>query len=365
MGAKAGEFFVNLGLKGDSDTQNKLEKQVDTWKDVKSASTEAKLAILAVLYGVERMVSTYGAAGQALQNFNTLTGISFQTLQAYENQAQKAGAANGELTQTFDTLQKQMFTVMSGGQVPPWLNTIIGTLQGTGVKFSGEEQTNTAQAWGAHPELMFQRIRQFAQNKALDQWKTFNVLREMGIPDNIIAGMRQGFFDPGNLAAGASQALSDQTVKNLTTLNREWVDMTLNFKKFAATLVGSDLTGIVRDLSAIATQTYRIVNALDQLGHKVGVFKAIHLALGNVGELSKMLADVSGNTVLPANHRPWKDVIFGTFHQPPATVHHHHVHGTVHNHFAPGSEKSQGKVRHETSQAMKDIVNLYSAKVSR
>lgn len=366
MAKKAGEFYVNLGLKGDDDTQRKLDKQTDYWKNIKGASTEAKLAILAVLYGVERMVSTYGAAGNELVNFTTITDISRKKLQAYEIQAQKAGAANGELTTTFDNLQKQMFGVMTGSGVPPWLATITGTLQGMGVQFTDAEKKNTAQAWGQNPDLFFQRINQFANNKLLDKWKTTNVLREMGFSDNIVAGMMRHFFDPSAIKGAESQVWSDKTVENLAKLNSEWVNLLINFKQFMGTLAGSDLTKFVKDLSGIAHQLERIGGDLNIIGKKAG-------ALGFLSDMMKTDEKVLGGLadILEGRKGGFKNLGTGLSRlanpvgaalPSPQTINHYTTRIEI---IAKGEGKKMvTAIGTEVKEVMKSITNLYSAKAS-
>jgi hypothetical protein len=359
---KAGDFYVNLGLKGSEDSQRKLDKQNDSFKDLKKVSTEAKLAILAMLYGVERMVSQYGAAGQEVQNFSTITDIASQKLLAYEAQAQKVGAANGELSSTFDKLQQQMFGVMTGSGVPPWLATITGTLQGMGVQFSPEERKNTAQAWGANPDLFFQRMSQFANNKILDHWKTTNVLREMGFSDNIIAGMMQHKFDPAAIQGAMGQVWSDGTVKNLAKVNSEWVNMGLNFKKFMGTITGNEFPRFVGDLSKVATELERIGYDLDKIGQKTGFFagfddltKQININLKGIDDLlNKKYAKGAGE-------------VFG-FHRTAGglmgTNMTNRISIVIH---AAGDQGAKiGRiVKTEVLDVMGHITNMYSAKASR
>ena len=354
--AKAGDFYVNLGVKGDADTKRKLEDQTDAWDKVKSSSTSAKLAILAVLYGVERMVTTYGVAGQQMVNFSTLTGISTQTLQAYENQAMKVGAANGELTQTFDKLQQQMFAVMKGAKPPDWLLTVTGTLQNMGVKFTPEERNNTAQAWGSHPELMFQRMREFSQNKLLDQWKTFNILREMGYSDNMIAGMKQGFFDKGPLAQGANQAISEQNIKNLARMNQEWVNMKLNVEKFFGTLTGEHGLKAVTFISKMTDKLIGLGQAADKAVNRASRKTPEDIESDRIFDLFVHRIGMGIGTVM--NARVGSPL--------PKLEHHtHHVSVKVDNHFAPGAENKAGHIKKETKDAASDIANLYSTKASR
>jgi len=356
---KAGEFFVALGLKGNEKTAGEIDKTSDSFKNLKTVSTEAKIAILAVLYGVERMVSTYGVAGTQLTNFSTITGISTRTLQEYEIAAQKAGAANREFSKTLDSLQQMMFGVQTGQTKAPWLQVITGTLQGQGVKFTPEEMQDTALAWGKHPELLAQRLSAFAQNKLLQPFQTKNILQQAGIPDNIIAGMMRGYFNDQSLKQAGGEILSGNTIGQLTQLNKEWTDLIFKFKQFMATLTGAHLGEFVHDLNDMATQLFRIGNALDKIGTKFGAFKPIGQNLKNTTTFFSVIADLMGGDLkqVKSDLRAWADEPFQR-----GKKMGNNINTIIHQHIAPEIAKDVGKMKRALNEAIQDIPNFYSAK---
>src|SRR5579872_1033638 len=81
MSIKAGDFFVQLGIKGADKANNDLKKTSDSFKDLKEGATEAKLAFLAVFAVLSKIVLASTGLAQTLKNLSSITGISTRTYQ--------------------------------------------------------------------------------------------------------------------------------------------------------------------------------------------------------------------------------------------------------------------------------------------
>ena len=89
--AEAGRFFISLGLNGAEKTLSGLSQVNDHFGGLKTLSTEAKLAILAALAGLEQLVSVGGKFGSQMTMLHEHLNVSIQDLQKYGNAAQIAG----------------------------------------------------------------------------------------------------------------------------------------------------------------------------------------------------------------------------------------------------------------------------------
>lgn len=217
--AKAGEFFVNMGIKGSEKTNSQLRQTTDGFADLKKMSVETKGAILAALYVLEKIVATSGQLGTTLKNFGAVSGIAPEVLERYQYAAKKAGVENDSLLQSFLKLQGTAFDVRAGKGLPPWMSSIITSLAQHGVNVGSD----WAARWQQDPTIALQAMQKFAQLKDIDTSTRSIVLQQAGFAPDLVAALMRGALTPGKLAEVPSMAiLNQEQVTNLDKMRQAW-----------------------------------------------------------------------------------------------------------------------------------------------
>ena len=240
MGQSAGELFINLGLKGADKTIGGLVATNSAMSDLRSVSIETKAAILAVLYGVEKLVTTSGQLGTTLKNFSTISGVSSDTIQRYEFQARKAGVANESLRNSFLNVQESMLGIRAGEGLPKWMAAIVTSLAQRGVDL-GPDFVARAQK---DPTLAFQAMEKYAQipDKDIDRSTKAITLQQAGWSPDVVTAMLRGVFDPKKIAAVPGAALlNGNEIDKLDALRSRWDSLIDEIETFLAKMTAKYL----------------------------------------------------------------------------------------------------------------------------
>jgi hypothetical protein len=108
---KIAELFAELGLKGAGEVVSGLQK-------VKDNAIVAKVAIVAVVVGLERLTSSTREFARTLDKYEVLTGKSSDKLQRMAFEAVQSGVSINELSGTIQNLQKIKTDVLLGKGMP-------------------------------------------------------------------------------------------------------------------------------------------------------------------------------------------------------------------------------------------------------
>lgn len=108
---KIAELFAELGLKGAGEVVGGLQK-------VKDSAIFAKVAIVAVVVGLERLTSSTREFARTLDKYEVLTGKSSDKLQRMAFEAVQSGVSINELSGTIQNLQKIKTDVLLGKGMP-------------------------------------------------------------------------------------------------------------------------------------------------------------------------------------------------------------------------------------------------------
>lgn len=219
---EAGKFFVNIGLTGVEKMAGGLEQINDHFAGLKGISTEAKLAILAALAGLEQMVSFSGKFGNELTKTTQFLNENVETIQTWETAAQRAGAAAGDMTGALQKIQDTMNDIWAGKGPPEFLPAIMSMLSNAGEKFTPEELAGQANYWQKHPLDFFRHIVDATHLKGVDKGRLGYMLSQLGIPQDILSVARLGAFDPSKINQARQLTLSQGDVNTLNNVNVEW-----------------------------------------------------------------------------------------------------------------------------------------------
>lgn len=252
------ELFVNLGITGADKTVGALGDVKKGLGGVASMSLEAKAAILAALYGFERMMAQSGQAGTGLMNFAALTGLSAKNLQQWQYAARQAGVASEDLTGSLKGVQNSMTNMLLGKGAPEGFALVKNAV--------GLDTNRLRDTF-----YVMQQLQKAAQ--ALPKDVGNNVLKSFGLSEDTIAAMRRNAFNPTNL--NKAPTYSNNEIGALDKANVAWSNLgnkvQMAFGHFNAKH-GQDL---VKDISKVTDSVVKLVEAFIKLSDKLKLFQKL------------------------------------------------------------------------------------------
>lgn len=260
------ELFVNLGIKGTDKTVGALSGVKKELGNVKSESLAAKAAIVGVIYWLTKMFDEAGRRGAGLKAFETLTGVSAQTLQKYQWAAQQVNVSNAEVENSFKSLQSTMMKMATGQGGP------VGAF----ARISETLHRNFTQAdiagFAAHPEKLIQVLQEYIALEP-NVARANEVMSQMGVGDGMTTAMRRKAFTQENL--DKAPLLSEQQIDKLDSLLAKLQNLKqeimMAFEGFAAEH-GDQL---LSDIKIITDAVINLSKALVELAEKFHVFEKI------------------------------------------------------------------------------------------
>lgn len=214
MGVNAGEFFVNLGIKGAEGTMSIIKGARGGFEGLKESSIETKAAIIATLYALTKMVTMAGEMGTTLKNFQSVSGVVPEVLQRWQYAAEKAGVPTQSLLNSFLKMQGTAFDIRAGKGLPEWLAPIITTLAQHGQDIGSD----WASKWQKDPTQAFQAFQKYALLTDIDKSTRAITLERTGLSPELVAALMRGALTPS--ALGKVPDFAIRTKKEVDTLSR-------------------------------------------------------------------------------------------------------------------------------------------------
>ena len=192
------ELFVSLGVKGDGEAKKALKGVDSSLSNIKSMSIEAKAALVAVVYGLQNMMSSSMKTGMELSNFNAETGLSTQRLEQY-NQALKRATGSGQgMADVFKQIQMAQAKMKFTG---------TGLEQGTGALAARMKNVDQKKFF-ADPEYLLQTVSKFAQDKTIPIADLRYFVDQMGL-GSLMPAFRKDAFNEKQLARGVTHTTGE------------------------------------------------------------------------------------------------------------------------------------------------------------
>ena len=205
-----GELFVSLGIKGGDKTLDTLGKTSDGMGKIRDLSFEAKAAIVAAAYALEKLFSASGQHALGLENLAAGLDTSKRVLQEYEYVARQAGSSNEELASTFDALSRMSENIqIDPNATPQGFAYMQGVLEKAGKAFPWEGKYSVNAA-GAHPEQWFQASQDYLKIEPDKQLGKKIVSGIIGNSPALFKALSEGKFVPEEFAKG--HYLSDKEI---------------------------------------------------------------------------------------------------------------------------------------------------------
>lgn len=261
MSVTAGEFFVNLGVKGAEKTVGAITSVRKGLNETASTSLETKAAIVGAMYALERMFAASGAMGTGLTNFNSLLGVSTKTLQQYQYAARQMGVTNEETAGTFRSLQGLMSKTLMGEGAPKGLARVA--------QLTGGMSPADILRYQQHPEELINKLQMYAlreKNLGLRN----EVLKSFNLSDSMIAAMSRNAFTPSALARAPTY--SEGEIRQLDRANIAWSNLGQKIEMAFGRFNAKHGMGLVRDISHITDEVIRLAEAFTRLAEKLKVF---------------------------------------------------------------------------------------------
>lgn len=235
------EFFINIGIKGDSKTNKALKDTKSNLDDVKSTSLEAKAALIAILYGMEQIMSNAAQRGMELQQFGNLTGLSADKLQRWQYMARQSGESAEDMAGSIKNVQNAMTNMLLGKGAPEGLGVLAKT-----VGFDSSKARDTF--------YVMDKLREYARTAPPDMGN--HILKSFGLSDDAIQTMRTSKVELDKIKP--SQIYSSSEIAQLAKVQVAWANLWNTMKMFSGRLTaqfGMDGINILTNAFKLVSHT--------------------------------------------------------------------------------------------------------------
>lgn len=274
-----GELFVSLGVKGTGKAIDAIDSVKKGLQGIASTSLETKAAIVAAIYALERLFTSSGQRGTALENFSALSGIATKTVQQYQWAAQQVGLSNEEVTGTFINLQKNMTKTLLGKGAPEGL--------GMFARKGGNVTSEDIAEYQKHPEELLQKLQQYAQTEKNVGLRN-EVLESFGVGGNMIAALQRNAFNPK--ALNSAPTYSDQQITQLDKANVAWKNLGSQVEMIFGKLNARHGAELVGDVEKLIGPLGKVIESLVKLAEKIKLFEGLRIIFEGMAKAIDVLA---------------------------------------------------------------------------
>ena len=236
---EAGRFFISLGLNGAEKTLSGLSQVNDHFGGLKTISTEAKLAILATLAGLEQLVSIGGKFGSQMTMMHEHLNVSIQDLQKNGNAAKIAGSSTQSMYTAFGNIQDALESIRLQGKAAPFMPTLLELIQQSGQNITLDDILKMGNTKGGVVKFS-NLLRGMINNSKVNPYDLYKMISDNGmLPTDIYDAFSMNKGKTFDKALSMSPTVSDANVSKLNNLNMNWMQTEERFevamKNFAAT----------------------------------------------------------------------------------------------------------------------------------
>lgn len=261
------ELFIKLGVKG-TDSAGKALKGVKGGLDsIAAASLEAKAALVAVVYGMEQIMTQSAKRGMDLQKFADLTGLSTDRLQRWEYAARQSGVTAEDMEGSIKGVQTAMTDMLTGKGAPAGMGIFAKA-----VGFDPAKARDTF--------YVMDKLREFAKAAPPDIGNS--VLRSFGLSDDTIQFMRKSKIELDKIKP--TNVYSSSEIERLAKIHVAWENLWNTLKYFMGHTTAKFGMPIVEELSKALSLVMDLAYGIEKLTGKFPALadagKVAILALG-------------------------------------------------------------------------------------
>lgn len=273
------ELFVNLGIKGDSKAIKATKEVKTSLADVASSGLAAKAAIIGMMYGLERLMSSSAKTGTTLTQFAAFTGLSAENLQRWQYAAMQAGESSEELMGNVKAVQGAMTNMLTGHGAPEGMAMVANK-----VGFDANKARDTF--------YVLQKLQEYA-NKTKDTPDVSNkVLASFGLSEGTIAAMRRNSFRAEQLAK--APIYKDKEVDQLNKVDVAWANLGRTFEMAIGHLTAKHGMGIIADINKVVPAVMHMVKAFLELAEALKVVQVLGKVFEGWGYIFEGISSVVG-----------------------------------------------------------------------
>lgn len=210
---KVGELFLEIGVKGAEKAKEALVDFKGNISGIIDTSLAAKAAILAIVYGLERLTMGLAHEGQGLRQYSDATGQSLETLEKWQKAARLQGRSVDDVTSSFKSLQTVMTNIQLNKGAPEFTSLIFKG----GIDRSKMSDMN----------YVMSRIEHFAKTAPPNIVRA--ALATYGFSDAMIGLLRVNKYDVKNLKPD----ISEKEANSLNNYAIAWTNLFRSFQLFA------------------------------------------------------------------------------------------------------------------------------------
>ena len=227
--------------------------------EVKSMSLGAKAAILGVVYGLERMMSSSIQKATGLKMFGNITGKSTKRLQQFQYAGRQALISADSVKNSIIGIQDAMSLLALGKGQPEYMGLLMEKIK----NFDPSEKDN--------PYAMFLRIQEGAQKMRPDIAKL--MAGSFNVSPDVLSGMLENKFNEKTMRR--APFISDREQTKLRDVGKEWANMADNIEKTFGKITAKHGGKLVGDIGNASKEVMELVKSLIVLSDNLEVFKGI------------------------------------------------------------------------------------------
>lgn len=279
---QAGELFVAIGVKGAEKTVAAFSKINYGVGEIKKTSLEAKAALLAVVYTIERLTSGAANEGMHLQALSTYLAVGVKDLQKWEYAAQQAGISNEQFESSLVSITKKIAQIRLGEGVPDKFSLFAQKIGGFDIEKSYQDR-----------KYALEKIQQLANLKLnpADQLVRNSILEAFGLSPDFIGKIEsKDVFSNVNKFKPGFSFLSQDEVKKLSDVKVQWDNIEKKVEMFFAHFTAKNGKEILTQLSDLSDHILAVADSLTILLDRLKVFKLLGDAAEGWDTIFKTLA---------------------------------------------------------------------------
>lgn len=263
---KVAELFVNLGVKGGEKSAGVLSNVKKQMGDLKSISLETKAAIVAVVYGLEKMMSASAKNGMELQQFANFTGMSTDMLQRWQYMARQSGVAADEMSSGFKNVQMAMDKMRTGQGAPIGFQGIARSLELSGSSLDVNKAITDT-------KYMMEKLREYARTTKDSPARANDWLQSFGLGEGTIQMLRTSKIELDKI--NPRNIYSSNEVGRLAQVDVAWKNLGNTVEKAFGHFTSKHGLGIINDINKLVPSVLRLADAFTVLAEKLKVFALI------------------------------------------------------------------------------------------
>lgn len=290
------ELFVNLSIKGGDQAAKSVSAVTRSMGGLASGALVAQAGIMAVFYGLERLMSHSASAGNALAQFSDLTGLSTKNLQQWQYAARQAGVSSEELTGSVKAVQGAMTNMLLGKGEPEGLGLLANK-----VGFDMSRARDTFYVMG--------QLQKLAKEVPADMAN--NIMKSFGISDGTLLAMRKQAFSMEQLSRAPTYSTGQ--IEQLQKVGVAWANVSAKIEMAIGKMTAKDGAKIVADISKVVDQIIRLSEELVKLSDRLRIFELIGMAFEGWGKIFNLInggvESMMGPEEKGGKKEPLRDVI--------------------------------------------------------